>query len=105
MPRYNLEEVRNAARLGNVEYRGLKVSRDIANLGYEFDHVCQCLLQLTTADFHKTHRYENGSEDDAYCLRSLNPVSEEQEFDDLYIKFRLIGCHVSISLGSFHLQQ
>lgn len=53
MAEYRLEDVRKAAQQLNIEYRGRKVQRDAANLGYEICDVADCLCQLTERDFKK----------------------------------------------------
>jgi|TARA_R110000751_G_scaffold184875_1_gene291281 hypothetical protein len=101
---YDLEKVKAAAHNLDIEYRGRKVSRDIANLGYDLNDVSSCLCQLNPSDFRKTHTYGNQLPDDEYiCRYKQDP--EEEEFDELYVKFCLIdGCLV-IDLASFHLPQ
>lgn len=101
MPHYNLEDVRNAARNGCVEYRGRKVRRDIDNLGYELADVVSCLLSLTSSDFDKTHTYENGDIDDAYCVDFTSSANSES--DSIYIKFSLINDCLIVDIASFHL--
>lgn len=103
MAEYDLEQVKAAARSLNIEYRGRKVSRDIANLGYDIADVSSCLYQLRISDFHKTHCYENQPPDDGYiCRYKVDP--EEDEYDELYVKFCLIdGYLLVIDLASFHL--
>jgi hypothetical protein len=103
MPLYDLDEVRTAARRQKVEYRGRKVMSNTADLGYEFEDVCACLVRLTKDDFQKSHHYDDGPGDDAYRLRTARPRSDDTEFDELYIKFRLVGDHVTVDLGSFHV--
>lgn len=102
MAEYDLGQVKAAAQELNIEYRGRKVSKDTANLGYDLHDVSACLCQLSPSDFRKTHSYENQPLDDEYiCRYKKDP--EEDEFDELYIKFCLVdGCLV-IDLASFHL--
>lgn len=104
MAEYDLEQVKAAAQTLDIEYRGRKVRRDIANLGYDISDVSACLCQLSSKDFRKTHPYENQPPDDEYICR-YKKDSEEDEYDELYVKFCLIdGCLV-IDLASFHLPQ
>lgn len=103
MPLYDLDDVKTAARREKVEYRGRKVMLNTADLGYEFQDVCACLVSLTEDDFYKSHHYDVGFGDDAYRLKTVRPGSDGIEFDELYIKFRLIGDHVTVDLGSFHV--
>ena len=104
MAEYDLKLVKAAARKHNIEYRGRKVSRDIANLGYDINDVCSCLCQIKTSDFSKTINYKGQLPDDVYrCQYKKDP--EENEYDDLYIKFCLIDNCLTIDLASFHLSQ
>ncbi|MCH8549174.1 MAG: type II toxin-antitoxin system MqsR family toxin [Balneolaceae bacterium] len=105
VPLYDLEVVRQAAREQAVQYRGRRVNLDILNLGYELDDVCRCLLLLTRENFYKSHHYEGRPGDDAYRLSAPRPASAGEGFDDLYIKFCVIGDEVLVELGSFHLQR
>lgn len=101
MPNYNLDDVRNAAENGCIEYRGRKTRQDIDNLGYELADVVACLLSLTSSDFYKSYRYNNGDIDDAY--RTNFAPSGCEEHDSIYIKFSLINNCLMIDLASFHL--
>jgi hypothetical protein len=104
VPRYDLEEVKQAALAYKIEYRGRKVQRDIANLGYQLRDVVQCLAQLRESDFSKSIDYKNGQAiDDVYIIKYPKPNSEYIEFDSLYVKFCLINGNLSIELASFHL--
>ncbi|WP_296833592.1 hypothetical protein [Thiomicrospira sp.] len=42
MAEYNLDDVKKAAIASRVEYRGRKVQRDIANLGYDLNDAIDC---------------------------------------------------------------
>lgn len=101
MPHYNLDDVRNAAEKGDIEYRGRKTRRDIDNLGYEFADVVACLLSLTNSDFYKTYRYDDGNVDDAYRTNFVSSNNAEQ--DSIYIKFSLMNDCLMIDLASLHL--
>lgn len=104
MAEYDLKQVKAAARSLSIEYRGRKVSRDIANLGYDINDISSCLCQLSPSDFRKTHIYENSPPDDEYiCHYKKDP--EENEYDELYVKFCLIDDYLVIDLASFHLPQ
>ena len=70
MPYYDLEKVKVAARLKNIEYRGYKLYRDIANLGYELHDVADCIAHLKTFNFSKTINY-NDHYDDVYIAPIL----------------------------------
>jgi len=104
VPVYDLEEVRQAALAYKIDYRGRKVQRDIANMGYQLRDVAQCLAQLRESDFSKSIDYGKGQAiDDVYIVTYPKPNSENIEFDPLYIKFCLINGSLSIELASFHL--
>jgi hypothetical protein len=106
---YDLEQVKAAAQSLDIEYRGRKVRRDIANLGYDINDVSSCLYQLKSSDFYKTHSYGgNQPPDDEYiCRYKKDPEEEEDDDDDdeLYVKFCLIDGYLVIDLASFHLPQ
>lgn len=53
MAEYDLGQVKAAAQNLDIEYRGRKVSRDIANLGYDLSDVSKCLSALTPSNFRK----------------------------------------------------
>ncbi len=102
MAEYDLEQVKAAAQNLDIEYRGRKVSRDVANLGYEISDVSACLCQLSLNDFRKTHSYKKQPPDDEYiCHYKKDP--EEDEYDKLYVKFCLLDGYLVIDLASFHL--
>lgn len=104
MPQYNLKEVKKAAEAHRVEYRGRKVQRDIANLGYEFEDVVECLMRLSKRCFYKTYHYDNNQPpDDAYRYFNSRPGELGKKPDELYIKFCLLDGTLIIDLGSFHL--
>ena len=104
MAEYRLEDVKAAAREAKIEYRGLKVQRDIANLGYELNDVIDCLMQLSESNFRKTHIYNDGTPpDDDYICQYTRQVDGESVTDELYIKFCLVDDCLMIDLGSFHL--
>jgi hypothetical protein len=98
---YDLGQVKVAAQNKDIEYRGRKVGRDIANLGYDINDVSNCLCLLSLADFRKTHYYQDQPPDDAYICRYKKDLDDE--YDDLYIKFCLLDGYLIIDLASFHL--
>lgn len=101
---YDLEQVRQAAKAGRIQYSRL-ASRDIASLGYQVRDVCSCLLYLTTDEFDKTHNYPGSDRYlDAYKTRFARP-DESGEYDDLYVKFALVDGQLMVALASFHLQR
>jgi hypothetical protein len=99
---YDLELVKVSAQSLDIEYRGRKVSRDIANLGYDLNDVSSCICQLESSDFRKTHSYRDKAPDDEYICR-YKRAPKEDEYDELYIKFCLIDGCLAIDLASFHL--
>jgi hypothetical protein len=104
VPVYDLEKVKQAALAYKIEYRGRKVQRDVANLGYQFRDVAQCLAQLRESDFSKSIDYGNGQNfDDVYIITYPKPNSENLEFDLLDVKFCLTDGSLIIELASFHL--
>ncbi|WNJ98036.1 type II toxin-antitoxin system MqsR family toxin [Vibrio ruber] len=105
MAEYRLEDVRKAAQQLNIEYRGRKVQRDAANLGYEICDVADCLCQLTEHDFKKTHYRAIGPPDDEYICRYTKVVFDKERVDELYVKFSLIDNYLVVELASFHLPQ
>jgi hypothetical protein len=104
-PKYDLNDVKAAARCLNIEYRGRIVQRDINNLGYELADVAQCVMQLSVHDHRKSIRYEDCPTDDVYMCTFTRAGNEESDPDDLYIKFCLVDGCLSIDLGSFHLRR
>jgi hypothetical protein len=87
----------------NIEYRGRKVFRDTANLGYTLRDVADCLAKLTSRDYKKTHYRENTLPDDEYICSYVREDEGEQKTDRLYIKFCIIDGYLLIDLASFHL--
>ena len=75
---YDLEQVKAAAQNLDIEYRGRKVSRDIANLGYDLHDVSACLCQLSKSDFRKTHNYDKQPPDDEYICRYRKDSREDK---------------------------
>ncbi len=102
MAEYDLRHVKAAAQSLDIEYRGRKVSSDIANLGYDIQDVSACICQLSSSDFRKTHSYESQPPDDEYICR-YKKNHEEDEYDELYVKFCLLEGYLVIDLASFHL--
>ena len=102
---YDLEKVKTAAQQLNIEYRGRKVSRDVANLNYDLSDVANCLCQLTPKEFRKTHTYKNQLPDDEYICLFKKDTSSEDPLDELYIKFCIVDDCLVIDLASFHLPQ
>lgn len=104
MPQYVLDEVKTAALNSKLEYRGPKVHADIQSLGFSFSDVRQTILDLTEDCFDKTHYYETGAPDDSYIITTDCRLVEGDEVT-IYLKLKLKGREVSISVGAFHLPQ
>ena len=102
---YNLDDVRKLAKKGALEYMGRRASVDAAELGYVFDDVIRCLVNLTEDEFSKTLEYEHGPKLDVYLTRFPRPGGGDNEIDELYVKFALINGMLTISIASFHLQR
>jgi hypothetical protein len=88
-PEYALQEVFNAVRTGNLQYHGRRVQVDAANLGFQYEDICDCLLNLGLDRFEGTviYTFKDGTEQlcDTYvtqhCARSQSLP------DPLYVKF------------------
>jgi hypothetical protein len=99
-PAYSLDGIRRLAGFSQVEYRGKKVLRDVAGLGYRFEDVCHCLLALQAEDFSHSERYENfPCWHDVYKIRH---TGRDGKIHRLYIKLRTSVDCVTIELCSFH---
>ncbi len=99
-PEYSLDAVRRLAEFRQIEYRGRKVPRDVARLGFNLDDVCQCLQTLQAHHFAHSVRYENFRRwHDVYKPRYQ--MSDGRAID-LYIKLRLSRDCIVIELCSFH---
>ncbi|WP_083234932.1 type II toxin-antitoxin system MqsR family toxin [Candidatus Marithrix sp. Canyon 246] len=103
MAEYKLKDVKAAAQQLNIEYRGRKVFRDIANLGYELKDIADCLSKLTPNEYRKTHHYDKCPPDDEYICSYIK--ADDDKVDELYVKFCLIDDCLVIDLASFHLPQ
>ncbi|MFI3119713.1 MAG: type II toxin-antitoxin system MqsR family toxin [Methylococcaceae bacterium] len=101
MPFFNLDKIRAAAAQHHIRYKGLKVSKDIRNLGYTLEEVSTCIISLTPADFQKTIEYPDQSAHDVY----IKNVTQEERTDRIYMKLRLLenGEIQIVEIGSFHL--
>ena len=102
VPLFDLEQVREAARLGRVGYLR-QPQRQIVELGYSLEDVHECLATLQSRDFHHSERYEHHCECDVYLRGYAGPCGM---IDDLYIKLRIPPSRVpQVLLVSFHLQR
>ncbi len=88
-PTYALAEVSIAVRAGDLRYHGRRVQIDTGNLGFHFEDVCACLLNLGLHQFDGVVQYPlaNGAElmCDTYLTRHC--ARSQSVPDDLYIKF------------------
>lgn len=103
MAEYKLVDVKAAAQNLEIEYRGRKVYKDIANLDYELHDVADCLCKLTPDEFRKTHYYPDRAPDDEYICKYRKGNGEDAIVDELYVKFSLMEGTLVVDLGSFHL--
>jgi len=87
MAEYELKDVKAAAQQLNIEYRGRKVFRDTANLGYELKDVADCLSKLTAHEYRKTHYYDKYPPDDEYICSYTKIDADDEKVDELYVKF------------------
>ena len=82
-----------------VIYGSSRVQNHIDALGYSFEAVCECLVQLRPDDFKEAVRYGNGPWLDVYLMSYNGP---DNQCDPLYIKLKLDRDCVCIVLCSFH---
>lgn len=100
---YSLQRVAELAARMAVSYATTSVQRDVANLGYERDEVCECLCALHEADFSHSERYRpTGPWHDVY---KIDWAPEGSNPDPLYVKFRMDGDLLVIELCSLHLHR
>jgi Motility quorum-sensing regulator, toxin of MqsA len=100
-PNYSLDDIRDAAKQGKLRYAGLKVDRDIRNLGYTGDDVAKCIGLLTSRHFKKCLHYENAIYDVYHCKYQKQ---DEAAIDQIYMKLRLLtNGEVQVEVASFHL--
>ncbi|EMR4108524.1 type II toxin-antitoxin system MqsR family toxin [Stenotrophomonas sepilia] len=105
-PLYELDRIHEAARCRRVTMNRT-VQRDVTNLGYGFNDVCECLEALTPADY--AGRYvasgPDGSEIQFDVYKPCFPHS--RGIDALYVKLseRSNATLSQVALGSFHLQR
>jgi hypothetical protein len=101
LPFFNLDKIRVAASLQQIEYAGCKVRKDIANLGYTLEVVADSIASLTPTDFQKTIVYPDQTAHDVY----IKNVIREEQTDKIYMKLGLLdnGEIEIVEIGSFHL--
>jgi len=93
---FNLDEVREAAAQQKIQYKGRKVQKDVANLGYTLKEVADYIVSLTANDFKETKVYDDQIVHDVYI---------KTRTDRIYIKLRLLDNQQIqiVEVGSFHL--
>lgn len=99
-PEYSLDQIRRLAGFRQIEYRGKKVPRDVASLGYNMEDVCQCLISLQKHHF--VHSIWYGNFPRWHDVYKLHFTDDSGIKHDLYIKLRLSKDCVLIELCSFH---
>lgn len=107
MALYDLMDVKEAAKLQNINFSGRKVSKDAAELGYQLKDIAECIYNLTPEEFKQTQYYDNRPPCDEYlCTHSVKCNDDGDDvIDELYVKFCLIDNYLVIDLASFHLRQ
>ncbi len=99
-PEYALERVRDLASRRAVWYGGSRVQRDVENLGYTPDDVCNCLQLLNDCHFRGAVRYgPSGGWLDEYKISYPGPGGV---IDELYVKLKLHRDAIVVILASFH---
>lgn len=100
---FNLESIRQAALNKSIRYKGRKINRDVANLGYTLDDVSSCIASLTMSDYQKTVKYDDSN--DVFDVYIKNRTNHLQTTDRIYMKLRLLKDDVIeiVEVGSFHL--
>jgi hypothetical protein len=102
--KYNLDKIREAAKKQKIEYRGGRnsnVRKTIANLGYTFTDVINCITSLSPSNFLTTYEYPDKTFDDGYIIK----LEHEEIDDEIFMKLRLLenGDIEIVEIGSFHL--
>lgn len=105
-PLYDLDRIHEAARFRRVTWTRT-VQRDVTNLGYGFNDVCECLEALTPADYAGPYvaTAPDGSKTEFDVYKPCFPHS--RGIDALYVKLseRSNATLSQVALGSFHLQR
>jgi hypothetical protein len=100
-PSHSRRRIQELARQEAVQYASRSVQKDVQNLGYSFEEVCECIAELRPGDFRDSTKYENSPNWlDAYTMPNVHDASGWT--DDLYIKLALSGDCLWVSLHSFH---
>ena len=101
-PKYSLDDIRKAARLGNIVNIGNRQQFHIEELEFTDLDVANCLCSLELANFKKTVEYptKNGNKLTYLDVYITTFVSSNGRTNKLYIKLR---CNSGwIALGAFH---
>jgi len=97
---YSLDGIRRLAGFGQIELRGRRLRRHLAELDYQLDDVCHCLVCLQQHHFSHSERYEDDRRwHDVYKMRH---TGRDGVTHDIYIKLRLDRDCIVIELCSFH---
>lgn len=97
---YDLSEVHDRASKELVCFAGTRVANNVDELGMELADVCECLLQLTEQHFQESIQYEGiASWHDVYYINVTVPSGDAF---DMYVKFKMFGERLVLSLCSFH---
>ena len=110
-PIFDIAMVREVAAAGYISYAGRKVTRDVANLGYDLRDVKACLEALAAKDFIGSVDYPTGASTklscDAYCVAYCSARNEKA--DTIYLKFHITQVtHKTtrkLMVCSFHLSR
>ncbi|WP_213992584.1 type II toxin-antitoxin system MqsR family toxin [Sodalis sp. dw_96] len=101
LPCYPLRDIFIAAMNDDI-IMSRKAQRDLRNLGYERDDMIDCIKSLKTSEFKLCRIYPpNPFPHDVYVTRFHR--SQEDDPDDIYLKFYMSKINVVIELMSFHL--
>ena len=98
---YSLDAIHRLAKSGNVNYGSPKVQRDVDNLDYSLEDVCECLQSLSNDNYYESVNYgdHKGWLDVYLCNWPLRSTESSVE---LYIKLKLNRDCITIVLASFH---
>ena len=98
--KYSLDGIRRLAGFQQIELRGRRQRRHVAELNYELADLCHCLVCLQEHHFSHSERYANDRHwHDVYKMRH---TGKDGVTHDMYIKLRLDRGCIVIELCSFH---
>ena len=99
-PEFSLEAIRRLASQKKIVYASDRVIRDVKNLDYSLDDVCECLSLLQKDHYRNSVMYSGkGGWLDEYLITFQGPGGYS---DPLYIKLKLNRNCITIVLCSFH---